>query len=311
MSSRPTLTGIGSLPAVDGPLDEALTAAVELQRAVGFGLLTDGEPRGDMLSLYASFPGIEMRSGVPRVVGRIRPLDDPASFAKVRDLDFLRAAFPDASFKVTLTAPTTFLLACAASGAGPAYRGALDPVLHDDLTEALRPIAREIGRRGARLQLDDPILSQGMRDYGPGLRRLDAIAGELPRDRVDLHVCGGLAKSKTLDALRRLRNVSTLNLAFAGRSERENLALLDRAFLEDRDLDLGAGCIDVQVTGPAEVMPPESVADLLREISSRVGPDRVRYILPDCGLRATPREAVPRLLENLAKGFALAFPDAA
>lgn len=310
MFSRPILTGIGSLPPFDGPLEDALRSAVEMQRARGFGLFTDGEPRGDMLSLYALLPGIELRSGIPRIAGRILPLEDPASFGKVRDLDFLRGAYPGAQFKVSLTAPTTFLLACAASGAGPAYRGALDPVLHDDLTEALRPIAREIGRRGAHLQLDDPILSQGMRDYAPGLRRLDAIASEVPRDRVSVHVCGGLAKSKALDALRRLRNVSTLNLAFAGRSERENLALLGRQPWEDCDLSLGAGCIDVQVMDPSGIMTPEAVADLLREVSGRVGDGRVRYVLPDCGLRATSPQLVPRLLENLQSGFALALAEA-
>lgn len=309
MPARPLLTGIGSLPPRAGPVEDALRAAVELQRAHGFGLLTDGEPRGDMLSSYAALPGIELRSGVPRIVGRIRALDDPTTFAKVRDLDFLRASYPDARFKVTLTAPTTFLLACAASGAGPAYRGALDPRMHDDLTDALRPIAQEIGRRGAYLQLDDPILSQGMRDYGPSLRRLDALASEAPRERVSLHVCGGLARSKALDALHRLRAVSTLSLAFAGRAERENLALLRPEAWKASDLQLGAGCIDVQPLKAADVMSPEEVAALLRQISGRAGEERIRYVLPDCGLRATPPELVPRLLESLRRGTTLAFPD--
>ncbi len=302
----PVLTGIGSLPPVDGPVEPALRSAVELQRVHGFGLFTDGEPRGDMLALYATLPGIELRSGVPRIVGRIRPPDDPAAFAKIRDLDFLRAAYPGLPFKVTLTAPTTFLLACAAAGAGPAYRGALDPALHDDLTEALRPIAHAIGRRGAHLQLDDPILSQGLRDDAPALRRLDAIASEVPRDRASLHVCGGLARSGALDALRRLRSVSTFSLAFAGRQERENLALLRPEPWAEDDRRLGAGCIDVQATDSGGVMSPESVSELLQRIYDRVGEDRVRYVLPDCGLRGTPPALVPRILGNLQAGFQLA-----
>ena len=310
MTRHPVLTGIGSLPPVEGPIEHALHAAVALQREHGFGLLTDGEPRGDMLFLYALLPGIELRSGLPRVVGRIRPLEDPGAFAKVRDLDLLRAAYPGVSFKVTLTAPTTFLMAAASSGAGPAYRGALDPALHDDLTEALRPIAREIGRRDAHLQIDDPILSQGMRDYTPALHRIDAIASEVPRDRVALHVCGGLARSKALDALQHLRNVATLNLAFAGRSERENLALLARDPWEDLDLFLGAGCIDVQISKREELMDPSAVAGLLQEIATRAGSDRIRYVTPDCGLRATPRDLVPPLLRNLRQGFLQAFPEA-
>ncbi len=308
MSARPMITGIGSLPAIGGPVEDALRVAGDLQRSHGFGVLTDGEPRGDMLSLYATLPGIQERGGVPRIVGRIRPLDEPAEFAKVRDLDFLQTAFPGTPFKVTLTAPSTFLLACAAGGAARPYRGPLDPALREDLTEALRPIAREIGRRGAHLQLDDPILSQGMRDYTPALHSLDAIASEVPRARASLHVCGGLVRSRALEALERLESVSTLNLAFAGRAERENLALLRREPWAERDLTLGAGCIDVQIARAGDVMSPKAVASLIREITQRVGVERIRFVTPDCGLRATPRELVPRVLESLHAGFEIAFP---
>jgi len=283
--------------------------AVELQRAHGIRLLTDGEPRGDMLSLYAELPGIEGGQGVPRVVGRIRPMEDPAQFTKVRDLDTLRARYPDDQFKVSLTGPATFLLACAAGGTGAAYRGPLDPALHDDLTETLRPIADAIARRGAYLQIDEPILSQGMRDYGPALRRLDALASELPRDRASLHVCGSLARTRTLEALLRLEHISVLNLAFAGRLEQENRALLAPAAWEDHDLALGAGVIDVQASRPEDIMAPEAVESLLREIVGRMGADRVAFVLPDCGLRATPPALVPSLLENLHRGFLRMFQD--
>lgn len=309
VSAHPVLTGIGSFPPAGDSVDASLRAAVDLQRAHGFALFTDGEPRGDMLSYYVGLPGIEEHAGAPRVVGRIQPLDDPATFSKVRDLDFLRREFPGLPFKLTLTGPATFLLACAARGAGAAYRGPLDPALHDDLTNALRPIAREIARRDAHLQIDDPILSQGMRDYGPTLQRIDAIASEVPRDRMSVHVCGGLVRSKALDALQRLENVSALSLAFAGRSERENLDLLNAKTWEERDLDLGVGAVDVQVATRKDVMTPQSVADLLRTVASRIPEDRLRFVLPSCGLRGTSRELVPLLLESLQKGQALAFPE--
>lgn len=311
MSTIPQLTGIGSLPPPEGPTEDALRAAVAEQRAYGFGLLTDGEPRGDMLAYYTSLPGIVERGGVPRIVDRIRPLDDPSTFPKVRDLDFLRGLFPDATFKVALTSPTTFILATAASGAGPAYRGPMDPNLYDDLTAALQPIAREIGRRGAHLQLDDPILSQGMRDYDPALRRIDAIASEVPRERASVHVCGGLARSQVLGSLFRLESVSTLTLAFAGKQERENLDLIQGDVWRDRDFWLGVGAMNVQISDASEIMTPENVTGLLRNVTARAGKDRVRYVTPDCGLRGTPRELVPGLLESLEKGFAAVFPHAA
>ncbi len=307
MSAIPCLTGIGSLPQGEGSLEAALRSAVTIQRDHGFGLLTDGEPRGDMLAYYAGLPGIEMKAGTPRITGRIRPLEDPSAFVKVRDLDSVRNTFPDLAFKVALTAPSTFVLAAAASGAGPAYRGPMDPKLYDDLTEALRPIAHEIARRGAYLQLDDPILSQGMSDYRPALRRIDAIASESPRERASLHVCGGLGRSKALDALLRLESVSTLSLAFAGRQERENVGLIASAAWMDRDFTLGVGAIDVQVSTEQEIMPPSAVASLLGEVRSRVVAECLRYVSPDCGLRATATELVPKILANLRDGYALAF----
>ncbi len=307
---RPILTGIGSFPPRPGPAEQAMVDLVELQRAHGFGLFTDGEQRSDMLALYASLPGVQSNRGVPRIVGRIRPLEDPAAFVKVHDLDALRARFPDLQFKVTLTGPTTFLLATAASGAGPAYRGALDERLHDDLTEALRPIAHELAIRGAFLQVDDPILSQGMRDYAPALRRLDSVAAEVPRERATVHVCGGLVRSKVVPALLdRLESVSTLSLAFAGRSERENVTLLDSKSWEDADKTLGVGCIDVQVAPGGTVMSADAAADLLRSVRDRVGRERVRFVLPDCGLRATPPEAVPVLLDRLRTAYETVFPE--
>lgn len=305
---RPPLALVGSLPPYPGGPEAALRSAVGVQRAHGMGLLTDGEQSGDMLSLFAELPGIRMAGGVPRVVNRIRPMENPADFAKVVDLDRLLAAHPDSPLKVALTGPTTFLLATAAAGVGLAYRGPMDPKLHDDLTDALIPIAREIARRGAHLQIDEPILSQGMRDYGPALTRIDRLASEAPRERTSLHVCGSLARAKTLDALFHLEAVSTLNLAFAGRIERENRSLLEPRAWREHDMRLGAGCTDVQVSRPEEIMGSARVADLLRFIVERVGSEAVGMVLTDCGLRATPPDLVPPLLEQLHLGYETVFP---
>jgi methionine synthase II (cobalamin-independent) len=305
---RAILTSVGSLPRLADSPDEAILKAVQLQQDHGLELLTDGEQRGDMLSMYATLPGVRSEAGMPRFIGPVRPVEDSASFAKIRDLDVLRAKFPEARFKVSLTGPTTFAVSCGSAGAGPTYRSAMDPVLHDDIAAAIRPLAHEVGRRGAELQLDDPILSQGMRDYAPVLARIDAIASEVPRDRASLHVCGGLARGKVLDALQKLENISTFNFAFAGAAERENIALLARRTWEERDRFLGVGCIPVQVMRAEDIADGESVARVLKDVTDRIGLSRVRYVLPDCGLRATAPELVPKVLENLRQGYRLAFP---
>jgi len=147
-----------------------------------------------------------------------------------------------------------------------------------------------------------------MRDYRPALRRIDRIASEAPREHAVLHVCGGLARSKALDALLALEHVGTLNVAFAGRAEAENRVLLRPGPWEDRGMGLGAGAIDVQVTGINDIMTPEAVAELLEEILGSVGVENVVSVTPDCGLRATSPDLVPHLLENLRRGFERTFP---
>ncbi len=305
---RPILTTVGSLPPFSGTPEEAIRKAVALQKSHGFELLTDGEPRADMLSYYVGIPGIQDAGGVPRIVDRIRPLDDAAEFSKVRDLERLQVLYPESRFKVALTGPASFLLACAGGGAGPGYRGPLDPRLHDDLVAALTPIAHEIGRRGAWLQIDEPILSQGMRDYSPALRRIETLASEVPRERAVVHVCGGHAKSKSLDALLNLEGVGTLSLGFAGRAEAENRELLHRHPWEDRGIGLGIGAMDVQATRLEDLMRPDAVSALLDDVVRRIGVENVGAVTPDCGLRATPPQIVPTLLENLRRGFDRTFP---
>ncbi len=300
---RPALTTVGSLPPLPGNPEGSLDQAIDLQRRHGFDILTDGEPRADMLSYFVGIPGIAEGRGALRVVDKIRPPDEPSEFAKVRDLDRLRRLLPDAEFKVSLTGPATFILASAAGGAGPAYRGPLDPALYDDFVDALVPIAREISRRGAFLQIDEPVLSQGMREYGPSMGRLELLASEAPRNRASLHVCGGLARSKVLGPLLNLESISTLSLAFAGRSEAENRALLEPSAWADHDKRLGVGCLDVQVSQASEVMEPAAVEALLIDVSQRVGPEHISWVHPDCGLRATPPNLVPILLRNLRRGY--------
>lgn len=300
---RPSLTTVGSLPPFPGGPEEALVQAVDLQRRHGFEILTDGEPRADMLSYFAGIPGVRESGGVPHIVGRIRPVEDPALFSKVRDLDRVRHLHPEADVKVSLTGPATFALACGTRAAGSPYRGPMDPALQDDFVDALVPIAREIAHRGAFLQIDEPVLSQGMREYGPAMGRLELLASEAPPERVSVHVCGGLARSKVLSALLGLQRVSILSLAFAGRAEAENRDLLESRSWEDHGKRLGAGCIDVQVSESRQVMEAEAVQGLLEEIVRRTGPEHVAWVHPDCGLRATPRDLAPVVLKNLRRGF--------
>ncbi len=304
---RPALTTVGSLPPFPGAPEEAILQAVDLQRRHGFEILTDGEPRADMLSYFIGIPGVRDSRGVPRVVERIRPLDDPSRFSKVVDADRVKQLHPGAKVKVSLTGPATFALACGTRAAGSPYRGPMDPALQDDFVDALVPIAREIARRGAFLQIDEPVLSQGMREYSPALGRLDLLASEAPREQASVHVCGGLARSKVLPALLGLERVSILSLAFAGRSEAENRALLQPLPWEEHGKRLGAGCIDVQVAESRQVMEPEAVQGILEDVVRRVGPEHVAWVHPDCGLRGTPRELAPVVLKNLRRGFERAY----
>ena len=304
----PTLqtTTIGSLYRFREDILESIDEALSFQKSYGLDLLTDGEQRTDMVSYFAeSFDGLGIESGLPVINGRVSLKGRVAEFSKVRDLEYIRSKHPDVPVKVAITGPTTLGMTCGSRKVASHYKGLLDFRLYADIAAALSPIAKELARLGAHVQIDEPFLSQGYRDLAERVALIDVVTEGLPHERTSVHVCGFIGRFGVVEHLLRLENVSILSLGFAGRQERGNINFIEGEAFRGSGKRLGVGSIAVTPLSEADVGSPESVRTLLAEVLDRAGPEVVAYAHPDCGLRATSKSLVPIIFKNFRAGVDL------
>jgi methionine synthase II (cobalamin-independent) len=299
-------TTIGSLSRFDPHLHRSIERAVEFQREHRLDILSDGEQRADMISYFAeSFEGLGIEKGTPVVLGKIGLKNSPEDFSKVRDIDLIMSRYPDFRFKVAITGPTTLGMTCGTRKIKSHYKSIVDFRLYEDLATSIAPIAKQIVKRGAYLQIDEPFLSQGYKDLDARVKLIDEIANGLPRDKISTHVCGFVGGHGVVNHLLKLENISVLSFAFAGRIESPNIDHVTRKAFEDAHKKLGAGCISVTPLSEPDVNTAKQVCSKLKEISSRVGRENIAYAHPDCGMRATNKSLVPIILRNMRAGVDL------
>jgi len=291
-------TVIGSYPLKFDELGpEAVRQAVEEQIAAGMQLVTDGQTRGDMISVYAGvLKGTELKAekGSPggerklHITGKVE-LGDPSMFVE----DFLLAkkvAGGRAEVKTALTGPMT--LAFSSIIDTKLYKGYRDRALYSDISGALHGIARALERAGAtRLQVDEPYFSVGV-PMELARPAVEAIATGF-KGEVALHACGDV--SKVFDSLLAFRGIRMLSHGFAGNPG--NLGLLSREKLEKAGKLLGFGCID---TASERVETEKEVLGLLKKGADAVGAENM-VAHPDCGLRVLPLEVARRKLRVLGE----------
>jgi 5-methyltetrahydropteroyltriglutamate--homocysteine methyltransferase len=85
-------------------------------------------------------------------------------------------------------------------------------------------------------------------------------------------------------------------LEFAFRGYRELEHFRDRL---DKRIGLGIGVVDVKVN---TVETPEEIARRIETATQLVGPDRIRWVHPDCGFWMNKRSVADRKIVNLVKG---------
>jgi 5-methyltetrahydropteroyltriglutamate--homocysteine methyltransferase len=215
-----------ALPALRFEEDRAILAALEKQRQVGLQILGDGEMRRgswltDMADAVEGFvpdkvildwkgPGGGAEGSTANVVG--------AKLRKVRkmtghELPFLKKS-TDAPFKVTLPAPSNFVLASYKKGLSERFYPTQADLLRD-LVDIVRDEIRWLLSEGVRyIQLDAPYYSHYIdpqdrnamrqRGFDPDKEFDKAIGGdnealrEIPRDTVTraFHVCRGNSRSR-------------------------------------------------------------------------------------------------------------------
>jgi 5-methyltetrahydropteroyltriglutamate--homocysteine methyltransferase len=99
---------------------------------------------------------------------------------------------------------------------------------------------------------------------------------------------------KLIDFMNRLHcNHVVLEFAFRGYGELAHFTDLRP------EIAIGLGVIDVKVN---TVETPDQVAGRIAEATKIVGPDRVRWVHPDCGFWMNKRSIADRKMEALVKG---------
>jgi len=289
-------TVIGSYPLRYEELGpQAVERAVEEQIAAGVELVSDGQTRADMVSVYASvLAGTELKSETGlnerrlHIVGRVSLLD-PSIF--VEDFELARrTAAGRAQVKAIVTGPVT--LAFSSILETKVYSGYRDRTLYTDLSNALLGIAKELEKAGARhFQIDEPFFSVGA-PMDLAQEAVEAVATQL-HGEMALHVCGDV--SNVFDRLLSFKGVRILSHGFAGTPG--NLALVTREKLEKAEKLLGFGCVD---SASETVEDEAAVAAILRRGVGLAGKQNL-VVHPDCGLRALPHDVAKAKLELMCR----------
>lgn len=275
VGSYPVVKSVGLKSLLD-PLHSAVVQAVSDQMQAGIDIISDGQVRGDMVSVFTSrLPGVHGQ----RVVGKVEP---PARPITLGDTRYALSRHP--LVKGIITGPST--LAHALQIATPIYRNREELIL--DLAKSLLVEAKGLEEAGVTiLQIDEPILSTGMADMQAALESITLITSGL-RCATCLHVCGELVG--VIDAILKMP-VTIFDFEFSG-SDR-NLDIIARRDVKGRWI--GFGCVDSSDPGV------ESVAEIEKRIQrgAEIFEPRRMLIDPDCGLRMLSRDVAFKKLKNM------------
>jgi len=297
---RPTVTVVGSHPIDYDPglkdrllerlrrrsaYAPAIREAVRDQLEAGVELISDGQVRGDMIEIFASYiPGLTAE-GEPAVVGRVEP---PRSSPVVLDYrEAVRAADGRAEVKAILTGPVT--LAHSLRVETDLYPSNDHPSLLKDLARALAVEARRLREAGAEvLQVDEPILSTGAVRVGKVARYVNRVLRAFRGGTRVLHVCG-----RVVDVYEELEGrikADVLDHEFAGHPEN-----LEAVAAGSRPVGVGVVRSDED-----RVERVREAVRLLERAREELG-ERIEFVDPDCGLRRLPRRVAREKLRVVRK----------
>ncbi len=317
VGSYPVPDWLAALPSEQALLD-ATSIVFSLQRQAGIDLPTDGElyrfdvNHPDTNGMIEYF--VHKLGGVRRGVGR----GDTAAFRAKTEMRFRNkpaavvtgpitegvlnlpddcaraASVAGGSFKFTITSP--YMLA----------RTLLDDHYHDFemLTLAIADaLAAQMGDLNcACVQVDEANVPGNPAD---GPLAAEAINRLLDAVRVEkaVHFCFGNYGGQTIQKGEWSRLTSFLNslrtdhlvLELAHRPPSDLHALKE----VDTRIGIGLGVVDIKVN---HIETPDEIARSIELAEKVLGPDRVRYVHPDCGFWMLKRSIADRKISALAKG---------
>ncbi len=293
LESLPLVTTVvGSYPTDALPPRRAMQRAIEDQLAAGIELVSDGQPRGDMISVFASrIPGFSR--GADGVWEVEDALDQPEAPILATDYAFASGLVGSrAEVKGIVTGPITLALSCRVAPSAP-YNHPADPSLILRLTEILgREVAALVAAGARAVQVDEPALSAALgKEVSPELAH-DALRdlAALPRYSI-LHVCGDVRG--VADELLILP-FAVLNFE---NTRIPNLTAFDADQIEFSTGVLGVGCVDSQ---DEAVEATSTIRDRILAALETLDPSRL-WVSPDCGLRNLSRESARAKLANLVE----------
>lgn len=281
---------VGSYPTDGLPARRAIERAVEDQLLAGVDVLSDGQPRGDMIETFAArIPGIERRDDGGWEV--VDTLDFPGmsilagDFTLARELTARRA-----EVKGVLTGPITLALSLRVAPEAP-YNAPHDPQLILRLAEILGRELAALVACGARVtQVDEPLLPRAL----DGLVTME-LAGDALREFAAtsvlpvLHVCGDV-RDLANDLL--LLNFAVYDIE---NSVIPNAAAFDAEQLDFAGSKVSAGCV---TTTSVEVETVAVIRERIRATMRLIPPEKL-WVSPDCGLRLLPRAAAQEKLKRM------------
>ncbi len=317
VGSYPLSAWLAAMPSAPA-LRDALLVVLKTQELAGLDVIADGElsrfdpnhpeTNGMIESFIRPLAGVDTALGraeldafraLPGMGFRARPagvvrgpigegtLDLPAAWALVRPLT-------DRPLKFTLTSP--YMLAKTLLDRHYGDLRALTMAI----AEALRGQVAALD--AAVLQLDEANLTGHPEDAGWAHEPLNHVLGAARGEKA-LHLCFGNYGGQSIQRgfwrdlipfFNRL-DVDHLVLEFARRGYDELEAFRDLR----PEVALGIGVIDIKDNA---VESPDTVARRIARAVDVLGPERVRWVHPDCGFWMLPRTVADRKMAALAAG---------
>jgi 5-methyltetrahydropteroyltriglutamate--homocysteine methyltransferase len=317
---RLTRAVVGSFPSFnENDIESSILKIIDLQLKYGIDIISPGEQRYDMIAYFASIiPGLKYEGKKSYVTGKIKPPEEFTTFSKIKDLELVKNYLEqrgetNKKIKITITGPITLGFTCATTS-DPYGKGDLDPYssiidvdLYADVSAALNPIAEELQKRDVLVQIDEPGFGAGYINYRKFGKEIiqwinEYLTPELKSENTIMHVCGRLTKNLFEDILVKFENIETLNFAFDGAIEKDNINIISRKVLEDHGKKLGLGCIS---GANAVLSDPKIVKANIAAAVEKIGLDNIKFISPDCGLKVISPEKAEMVLKNMVEGAQL------
>ncbi|WP_407415308.1 methionine synthase [Methanobrevibacter sp.] len=266
------------------PFKQAIKESVLAQLEAGVDIISDGQVRGDMVSIFTKYiPGMKIEEGNTFIVSKIRnptkeiSIDD-LKYAKKVMSEYYNGNIPEGcGVKGIITGPNTIVHSSRIQGF---YKNKEDAII--DLAHSLKHEVDAIAKKvePVYIQVDEPFLSTGMVEMKTAREAIDILHDglEIP---LGMHVCGILDNAfKDLAKF----NVDILDMEFAGNNV--NLGVLEKNASLLSNKKVGFGCVDSSVNTVDDI---KDVDELVKKAIEIVGKDNL-LLDPDCGLRRAPKD---------------------